>query len=103
MRVVRQAFADPAAVGVFRVILFAISGVATFLYVFLSALQQLNVVHNHYWRIPLVSILMGIGDVVLILVIVKADTLWIGVTNGLAGGCGCFVTMWLNKRLGEWI
>jgi hypothetical protein len=83
--------------------LFLISGGTAFVYVFLRALQQLNVVHNHYWRIPIVSIFMGLGDVVLILVVVKADTLWIGLTNGLAGAAGCFLAMWLNRRLGDWL
>jgi len=72
---------------------------ATFAYVFLRAFQQLNVVGEHYWRIPVASIAMGFGDVFLILLIVKADTIWIGLTNGLAGMLGCYGAMYLNKRM----
>lgn len=77
---------------------FFISAIATFAYVFLRAMQQLNVVHGHYWRILPTSVGMGIGDVVLILLIVKADTLWIGISNGLAGACGCYLAIYLTKR-----
>ena len=78
---------------------FLISAVATFLYVFLRAFQQINVIHRHYWRIFPTSLGMGIGDVLLILLIVKADTLWIGLTNGIAGGMGCYLAIYLTKRL----
>lgn len=78
--------------------MFLMSALATFLYVCLRALQQLNVVHGHYLRIPFVSIGMGIGDVVLILLIVKADTWLIGLSNGVAGALGCYAAMWINRR-----
>ena len=77
---------------------FAISAAATFLYVFLRAFQQLNVVHRHYWRILPTSLGMGIGDVVLILLIVKANTLWIGISNGVAGALGCYLAIYITKR-----
>ena len=79
--------------------LFLVSAVATFLYVFLRAFQQINVIQHHYWRIVPTSLGMGIGDVVLILLIVKADTLWIGVSNGVAGALGCYMAIYLTKRL----
>ena len=78
--------------------MFLVSALATFLYVCLRALQQLNVVHGHYFRIPFVSLGMGVGDVVLILLIVKADTWLIGLSNGLAGALGCYAAMWINRR-----
>ena len=78
--------------------LFAMSALATFCYVGLRAFQQLNVLGGHYWRVPPTSIAMGIGDVILILLIVKTDTLWIGVSNGIAGTLGCWLAMYLNQR-----
>lgn len=84
-----------------QVNLFVLSALATFCYVFLRAFQQLNVTGGHYWRVPAASILMGVGDVILILLIVKADTLWIGVTNGLGGMAGCWLAMYLDHRLGK--
>lgn len=76
----------------------ALSAFATFLYVFLRAFQQLNVVHKHYWRILPTSIGMGFGDVLLVILIIKTQTLWLGFTNGLAGACGCYVAIYLNQR-----
>lgn len=79
--------------------LFVYAFIATFLYVALRAFQQLNVTHYEWRRILPTSILMGIGDVVLILLIVKTNTVWLGVTNGIAGALGCFAAMNLNKYL----
>ena len=81
--------------------LFLISGLVTFGYVFLRAFQQLNVVGGHYWRIPITSVAMGVGDVALVVLIVKADTLWLGVTNGVGGALGCFLAMYINRRLAK--
>lgn len=72
---------------------------ATFLYVMFRALQQLNVVHGHYIRIIPTSFAMGIGDVVLVLLIVKTQSLWMGITNGIGGTLGCYAAMYLTKRL----
>jgi hypothetical protein len=76
-----------------------LSALATFVYVFLRALQQKNVQGDHYWRVLPTSIGMGVGDVILVLLIVKTESLWMGVTNGIAGGLGCMVAMYLNKHL----
>lgn len=78
---------------------FAISALVTLVYVFLRAFQQLNVVNGHYWRVPMTSVAMGIGDVVLIMLVVKADTIWMGVTNGIGGALGCCLAMYINSKL----
>lgn len=77
---------------------FALSAFVAFVYVFMRSFQQLNVVGGHYWRVPIFSIAMGLGDVALVMFIVKSDSLWIGVTNGAAGGVGCCLAMWLNSK-----
>jgi hypothetical protein len=75
-----------------------VSALASFIYVFLRAWQQINVQGRHYqWVVP-TSVAMGIGDVVLILLIVKTDSLWMGVSNGLAAGLGCVGAMKLADR-----
>lgn len=79
---------------------FILSAFLTAIYVGLRSLQQLNVVHAKYWRILPTSLAMGIGDVALILIMVRADTLWIGVVNGLGGAIGCLAAIYLHKRMG---
>lgn len=83
----------------FNYVAMGLSAVATFVYVFLRALQQLNVVHKHYWRILPTSIGMGFGDVLLVILIIQTQTLWLGLTNGLAGAAGCYAAIFLNQRL----
>ena len=77
---------------------YLISSVIVAVYVLCRAMQQLNVVHGKYWRIPLISLAMGVGDVAIVLWMGKADSLWIGVTNGIGGVLGCFAAMWLHQR-----
>ena len=79
---------------------FVVSALVTAAYVSLRTMQQLNIIHQCYWRIPFVSIAMGVGDVALILMMVRADTLAIGVTNGIGGAVGCLVAIYLHKRMG---
>ena len=43
---------------------------------------------------------MGVGDVALIYLMVRADTLWIGVWNGVGGAIGCLAAIYLHKRMG---
>ena len=81
--------------------LFGLSVLATLAYVALRAFQQLNVIHYEWRRIVPTSILMGLGDVTLILIIVRTNSLWLGVTNGVAGALGCFAAMHLNRYLYE--
>lgn len=78
--------------------LFALSALASFTYVFLRAMQQLNVVHNQYWWVMPTSIAMGLCDVWIILLIVRSETIWIGVTNGVGAGIGAVLAMYLHNR-----
>ena len=69
----------------------------SFLYVFLRAFQQLNVMHNRYaWVLP-VSLGLGLCDVAIILYVVRANTLWLGVVNGVGAGCGAMVAMAVHR------
>ena len=79
---------------------FVLSAIVTALYVACRALQQLHVVHGQYWRILPTSLLMGVGDVALVLMMVKSDTLLIGLSNGVGGAFGCLAAMYLHKRMG---
>lgn len=69
------------------------------IYVFLKAIQQLNVVHNQFrWVIP-TSIGMGICEVGIVLLVVRTDNLWLGVASGLGGGTGAIIAMKVYKRI----
>lgn len=74
-------------------IVFALSFVITFIYIFLKASQQINVVKNRYlWVMP-TSIGMGLCEVSMVLLVVRADTLLLGIATGVAGGLGCMLAM----------
>jgi hypothetical protein len=76
-----------------------LSACATFVYVFLKAMQQLNVVHNSkFWVVP-TSVGMEVCAVGIVLLVVRADTIWLGVSNGLAGGLGALSAMWLHNYI----
>ena len=79
---------------------FIISSIVTALYVACRSFQQLNVIHSKYWRVLPTSLAMGVGDVALIYLMVRADTLWIGVWNGVGGAIGCLAAIYLHKRMG---
>jgi len=79
--------------------LLLISAGAAFIYVFLKATQQLNVVHGNKALIYPVSIGMGICEVAIVLLVVKADSIFLGFTNGLAGGSAALLAMYLHKKL----
>lgn len=78
---------------------FVLCFIASLIFVFMKAVQQLNVQHTLYqWVMPC-SIGMGVTEVAILLLIVKADTLAIGVTNGLGSGLGAMAAMWLHGRV----
>lgn len=69
------------------------SFVVTFIYIFMKASQQINVVKCRYlWVFP-TSIGMGLCEVSIVLLVVKADTLLMGLATGVAGGLGCLLAM----------
>ncbi|MDO8547884.1 MAG: hypothetical protein Q7R68_11075 [Nitrospirales bacterium] len=71
--------------------------VFSFAYIFLKAFQQLNVVHKEYiWVIP-TSIGMGLLEVAMVLMIVRADTVWLGLATGVGGACGALLAMVIHK------
>ena len=74
-------------------IVFLTSAAVTFAYIFLKATQQINVVNGRYrWIMP-TSIGMGLCEVGMVLLVIRADTLLLGLATGLAGGLGCMLAM----------
>lgn len=71
----------------------------SFAYVALRALQQRNVQHDNYFAIPLVSLGMAFGDVVLVVNIAKTGFHLPLVLSMAAGSAlGCMAAMWFHKR-----
>jgi hypothetical protein len=68
----------------------------SFIYVFLKAWQQLNVVEGRYaWVMP-TSIGMGLCEVAIVLLVVKANTVLLGAANGVGAGLGAILAMRLH-------
>lgn len=77
----------------------AITMIATFIYVFLRAQQQINVIRSRYFAVVPCSLAMGICEVVILLYVVRANTIWLGLLTGLAGGAGVLVALMLNRKI----
>lgn len=71
----------------------------SFVTVGLKATQQLNVLHNRVWWVLPCSLLMGLTEVSGVLLIVRAESLWMFLPLGLGGWAGCLLAMSLHKRL----
>lgn len=70
-----------------------------FIFIFVKALQQLNVVNGRYWAVMPCSIAMGICEVATVLLVVRADSLWLGLANGVAAGFGAMLAMYIYSKL----
>lgn len=74
-------------------------GGLSFAYVFMKAMQQLNVVHSQYkWVMPM-SLGMGMCEVAIVLIVVKADTVMMGLVNGVGAGLGAMLAMKIHQRV----
>lgn len=71
----------------------------SFIYIFLKAIQQLNVVHFQYrWVMP-ASLAMGVCEATVIVLIVKADSILMGLVTGVGAGLGAMSAMRLHRYL----
>lgn len=71
----------------------------SFVYIFLKAWQQINVVTLRYaWVFP-TSVCMGLCEVAIVLLVVRADTIFLGVANGVGAGLGAMLAMRLHQKL----
>lgn len=79
--------------------IYLLSFLVTFVYIFLKATQQLNVMHGNYCAVFPVSLGMGLCEVGIVLLVIKADSLLLGVANGVAGGLASMAAMRVYSRL----
>lgn len=72
--------------------------VATFVLVFLRALQQQNVIHGHYVWAVFTAYGIAIGEVAVVLWVVYTG--WAAIAwTGTGGALGVVAAMWMHRRL----
>lgn len=73
---------------------------ASFIFIFLKAFQQLNVVHSNWWWVVPTSMAMAFVEVYVVASI--ATTGWgleIVLAIGLGSGLGAIASMFIHKKL----
>lgn len=74
------------------------SFLVAFVSVFLKAWQQINVIHERYKLVPLVSILMAMCEVSVVLLVANTLSFWLFIPIGIGGALGCMLSMYLNHK-----
>lgn len=75
---------------------YLIAFIVSFVYIYLKAWQQINVIHQKYINVLPVSLMMALCEVSIIALVVR-DSLWMFIPIGLGGGLGCMLSMKINK------
>lgn len=71
----------------------------SFVYVSAKAAQQLNVQHDKWrWVLPC-SLVMAFMEVSGVLIVMRANSLWLFIPIGTGGAMGCLSAMFLHRRL----
>lgn len=79
---------------------FALAFVSSFIFVFLKAFQQLNVVRGDYlWVMP-TSLAMAACEVYVVALAAARGWGWVVLPIGIGAGLGAMSAMWLHKRKG---
>lgn len=76
---------------------YALASGIMFIFIFLKAIQQIHVVRREYRYVLPVSVGMGLCEVSMVLLVVRADSVLMGVCTGVAGGLGCMIAMRVTK------
>lgn len=71
---------------------------STLIFVFFKALQQQQVVSGMYLRVVPTSFCMAFCEVAILLLVVKAGTMWAFIPMGTAGALGACAAMWIHRR-----
>lgn len=75
---------------------YAIAFLASFIFIFLKAFQQLNVVHRQFLLVVPTSMAMATCEVAVIALVARQGWGWIVFFTGLGGGLGCVVAMYFH-------
>lgn len=76
---------------------YIIAFLVSFVYIYLKAWQQINVMQKRYKAVPVVAILMALCEVTTVGLIVHTS-LWLFIPIGIGGALGCLLSMWRNHR-----
>ena len=73
---------------------------SSYVFIFLKAFQQLNVVHDKYWWVIPTSLSMAFCEVFIIVALAKSEgfNVSMAIAVGLGSGLGAVSSMWLHKR-----
>lgn len=71
--------------------------IVSFVYIYLKAWQQINVMQKRYKAVPLVAMLMALCEVTTVGLIVHTS-FWLFIPIGIGGALGCLLSMWRNHR-----
>lgn len=72
---------------------------AAFVFIFLKAFQQLNVVHKQYLLVLPTSMFMAVCEVYVIATTAKNGWGWLVLWVGLGSGLGAMASMWIHGRM----
>lgn len=78
---------------------YAIAFAAAFIFIFLKAFQQLNVMHKQYLLVLPTSMLMAACEVYVIATTARNGYGWIVLAIGLGSGLGAMASMWTHSRM----
>lgn len=73
---------------------------ASFIYIFTKAHQQLNVVNKRYKAVVPTSLVMALCEVTVVASVVK-ESFWVFIPIGIGGGAGCLLAMWWDDKRGK--
>lgn len=71
--------------------------IVSFVYIYLKAWQQINVMRKRYKAVPVVAMLMALCEVTTVGLIVHTS-FWLFIPIGIGGALGCLLSMWRNHR-----
>lgn len=72
---------------------------AAFVFIFLKAFQQLNVLHKQYLLVLPTSMLMAACEAYVIATTARNGYGWIVLAIGLGSGLGAMASMWIHSRI----
>lgn len=79
-------------------LIYFIAFIASFVMIWLKAMQQLNVVKDKRLYIMPISMCMALCEVSIIGLVVS-QSFWLFIPIGLGGGCGCLLAMSNHKKI----